>query len=314
MKNLLIPDNINYAEYEKNTESSVHVRTVERWSDDLEKIILGGNQITGDKLPWSKTHDHIRFRDGEVTIWAGINGHGKSLIAGMVAMGFSNQQRKVCIASLEMAPEKTLYRMLRQASMTSEPSVKIKDRFIEWLEGNLYIYDQVGRMDVDTLFGAIKWTAENLGVKHFFIDNLGLCLKRSDDYNEQKEFIVRCMTAAKQHGIHIHVVHHIRKMEDEFKVPGKFDIRGGAEIVDYVDQAIIVYRNKRKERDISELRFKGLEIPDDLLSMSDAVLNVAKNREDYEGRIHLWYDSNSLQYTGDSSRKLINMMGELSFA
>lgn len=314
MNNLLVPDNIDFKEYEKNTESSVRVRGLDRWSDDLERLIQRGNEIIGDKLPWSKTHDQIRFRGGEVTVWAGINGHGKSLCSGMVAMGFATQDRRVCIASLEMAPERTLLRMLRQASMTNTPTIDIKNRFIDWMNGKLYIYDHIGRMDVDNLFGAIKWTAENLGIKHFFIDNLGLCLRKSDDYNEQKDFVVRCMTAAKQLNIHIHIIHHIRKMEDEFKVPGKFDVRGGAEIIDYVDQAIIVYRNKKKERDVASYRFKGQDIPEDVLNASDAVLNVAKNREDFEGRIHLWFDPASLQYVGDSHKTLINLMGKYSFS
>lgn len=314
MNNLLIPDNIDFKKYEAQTESSVRVRGVDRWSDELGDLILNGNGIVGDKLPWSKTHDQIRFRGGEVTVWAGINGHGKSLVAGFVSMGFVTQQRPVCIASLEMKPVRTLLRMLRQASMTKSPAVGIKDRFVEWLDKKLYLYDHIGVMDVDTLFGAIKWTADNLGVQHFVIDNLGLCIRRADDLNEQKEFIVRCMTVAKQLDIHIHVVHHIKKLENEYVIPGKFDIKGDGAIIDYVDQAIIVYRNKRKEEEIAALNFKGQDVPDSVTAKSDAVLNVVKNRDDFEGRIHLWYDPASLQYLGEPSKKPINMMGEYAYA
>lgn len=314
MNNLLIPDDIDYKTYEKQTEPSVRVRGVDRWSEELEDIIANGDVIVGDRLPWAKTHDLIRFREGEVTVWAGINGHGKSLVAGFVAMGFTTQDRPVCIASLEMKPVRTLLRMLRQAAMCENPSVSIKNRFIEWLDRKLWLYDHIGVMDLDTLFGAVRWTANNLGVKHFVIDNLGLCIRKADDFSEQKEFVVRCMTLAKELGIHIHIIHHIKKMEDEYKVPGKFDIKGGGEIVDYVDQAIIVFRNKRKEEEIAALKFKGEDVSDEVLRRSDTVLNVVKNRDDYEGRIHLWYDPESLQYTSDNSKKLINMMGEYAYA
>ena len=33
----------------------------------------------GAKLPWSKAENLVRFGKGEVTLWIGINGHGKSL-------------------------------------------------------------------------------------------------------------------------------------------------------------------------------------------------------------------------------------------
>ena len=33
----------------------------------------------GMTLPWKKTHDLIKLREGEVSIWAGVNGHGKAL-------------------------------------------------------------------------------------------------------------------------------------------------------------------------------------------------------------------------------------------
>ena len=33
--------------------------------------------LTGAKLPWKSTHDYIRFRPGEVTLWAGIHGSGQ---------------------------------------------------------------------------------------------------------------------------------------------------------------------------------------------------------------------------------------------
>lgn len=314
MNNLLVPDNIDFKKYEAQTESSVRVRGVERWSNELDDMIQNGDEIIGAKLPWAKTHDQIRFRGSEVTVWAGVNGHGKSLCAGMVAMGFAIQGEPVCIASLEMKPARTIMRMLRQASMSQTPTKSIKDRFIEWMDKKLYLYDHIGIMDLEVLFGAVKWTAEKLGVKHFFIDNLGLCIRRADDYNEQKEFVTRCMVVAKQLNIHIHIIHHVKKLENEYVVPDKFDIKGGGEIIDYVDQAIIVFKNKRKIDEIEALKFRGEEIPESLLNRSDGLLNVVKNRDDFEGRIHLWYDPASLQYLGSPSKKLINMMGEYAYA
>lgn len=171
---LFVKDDIDFAKWMKETEHTVQIRSASAWDAELTKLIQGGSEPTGDRMPWAKTHDLMRFDKEQVTVWAGINGHGKSLVLGMIAMQFIKDGSKVCIASLEMGPAKTLHRMIRQAAMTGSPSLKAKDMFLAWASKKLWIYDKLGHMDQEKLFGAIRYTAEELGVTHFIIDNMGL--------------------------------------------------------------------------------------------------------------------------------------------
>jgi len=69
---------------------------------DLLDLIENPPQLSGAKLPWGKTHSNLRFRTGELTMWAGINGHGKSQLLGMASIGWVAQGEKVLNMSFEM--------------------------------------------------------------------------------------------------------------------------------------------------------------------------------------------------------------------
>jgi hypothetical protein len=73
------------------------------------------------------------------------------------------------------------------------------------------------------------------------------CVRGEDDYNGQKDFVNDLCSFAQDSGVHVHLVHHVRKGESEHKAPGKFDIRGAGSITDLVDNVFIVWRNKRAE-------------------------------------------------------------------
>lgn len=55
------------------------VREATCWEQELIDHFCAPNEALGAYLPWSKTHSNIRLRAGELSIWAGVNGHGKAL-------------------------------------------------------------------------------------------------------------------------------------------------------------------------------------------------------------------------------------------
>src|SRR5690606_14272272 len=136
-------------------EPRVKVMPAETWIDQLVAGTRQADRIVGAKLPWSKTHELIRFRPGEVTLWLGINGHGKSEVLGQACLGFAAQDERSCIASFEMRPVKTLRRMLRQTSQNEQPGETAVRRMMSWLVGRMWIYDQMGRANVKTLAAVI---------------------------------------------------------------------------------------------------------------------------------------------------------------
>jgi len=313
MSQILTPDEIDFQAYMAEAEPQAKVLAAEAWRDELARSVEHGDHITGAKLPWAKTHDLIRFRRSEVTLWQGINGHGKSELLGQACIGFANQGEPVCIASFEMKPQATLKRMLRQTAMNGRPSVQAVDRLIEWSRDKLWLYDQQGTVKPAMLYAVARYCADRLKVRHLVIDSLMKCVRGEDDYNGQKDFVDMLCTLARDLGMHIHLVHHAKKGENEDMVPGKFSAKGSGAIVDQVDQMLTVWRNKKKERIAeAELRKDG-ELSADTLDTPDALLICDKNRHgEWEGRIQLWRHAESLQFVGDKSRRPMDMIGSLA--
>lgn len=311
VQKLIIPSSMNFQEYMVDSEPKAKVLSPEAWREELIASTHGGGKLHGATLPWGKTHEHIRFRGGEVTLWQGINGHGKSQLLGQGTIGFASQGEKVCVASFEMKPLSTLKRMLRQAARNGTPSEFMANRLIDWLEGKYWFYDQQGQVKPEMMYAVIRYCADKLKIKHIVIDSLMKCVRGEDDYNGQKDFVDMLTALARDHNVHIHLVHHVRKAENEDKVPGKFDAKGSGAISDQVDQVLTVWRNKAKERAVELAERSGAQLDEKTQSTPDALLICDKNRHgEWEGKINLWYDPRSLQYTSDKRCIPLDMMGE----
>lgn len=307
---MLARDSIDFRAYMIESEPVAKVLPADVWRDDLIDVITNGSQIHGAKLPWNKTHDRLRFRPGEVTLWQGANGHGKSQLLGMACLGFVAQRERVCVASFEMTPRATLHRMMRQAAMNGSPSVEFVDVFLGWAIGKLWIYNQMGECTPAMMAAVIRYCAQELKIQHVVIDSLMRIVKGEDDYNRQKDFVALLCSLARDHDLHIHLVHHVRKLTDESTVPGKFDSKGSGAITDQVDQVLTVWRNKKKAREIELANHRGILVSPDVEQQPDALLVCDKNRHgEWEGRIPLWYHATSLQYTPDNRCMPIDLVG-----
>lgn len=260
-----------------------HVRDIASYLPTvMGHMILGGAE-KGDQLPWDKARN-IRFRAGEVTLWHGINGHGKSAITTQVAAWLAIQGRKSCIASFEMLPERTIERMIKQVSGGPSPSALYLDDFFPAFKGRIWIYDRRDRVDRQKLLAVIRYCAVEKDVSHFWIDSLMKCVAGEDDYNGQKDFVGDLCSIARECQIHIHLVHHVRKTGDESQVPNKFDAKGSGSITDQVDNVLAVWRNKAKEAKAQ----LGEDVDD---SKPDFLLCCDKQRNGgWEGKIGLWGD------------------------
>lgn len=284
---------------QRDTSDHANVKPAAEFKTGLIKFFNGDNELSGDKLPWVKTHDLIRFRPSEVTLWAGYNGHGKSLLLGQVMTHLLKIQ-KVCIASFEMRPVTTLARMCRQTLGSDKPTDGYLNRFCERLIDRLWIYDQHGTVSQERVISVIYYAAEKLGVKHFVIDSLMKCGISEDDYNGQKRFIDRLCAAAKDTECHIHLVAHSRKGQDEFNQPSKMDVKGSGSITDQVDNVMTVWRNKRKEQLIASGK------SDEKASLeADAFIICDKQRNgEWEGKIGLWYDKQGMRFSASRNANM----------
>jgi twinkle protein len=305
MAEIITEDEIDFERYEKETDHKQKVKPAALWVEELIARIKSPVVMPRAVMPWRKTHQLVQFRPGEVTIWGGANGQGKSLVTGQVALSLCSQSEKVCIASFEMKPMKTLERMGRQWSgenpdhpafrghaEAQNRMIDLYEQFRDWTNGKLWLYDQQGTVTASQVCAVVRYCAKEKGITHFFVDSLMKCVADEDDYNGQKRLVDELTAIARDYSIHIHLVHHIKKPANEDHKPTKYDYKGSGAITDQVDNVISVWRNKIKEK----AREDGKTVSD---GEPDALLICDKQRHgEWEGKIGLWFHRDSMQYLG----------------
>ncbi len=251
------------------------------------------SETNGLVLPWRKTHQTLRLRPSEITVWAGINSHGKSIALSHVAVEAVAQGERVCLASMEMKPRKIGRKMYQQISGHAVPGQDDARKIVEFLGDRMWIFEAYGTTKASRIIEVFSYARKRYGVTHFIVDSLAKCGLGEDDYNGQKAFVDKLMEFAGEHDVHVHLVVHIRKREDEKKIPGKMDIKGTGAITDMVDNVIIWWRNKHKE--------EGLERGDEVNPKDpDAILNCVKQRETgIEPMVGLFFHKGSCQFIDD---------------
>jgi twinkle protein len=256
-RQIIKSQDIDVEKYLKASDLSAQVKSATSWLDEIYQNYVDPEKTDDAVMPWNKTHQDVKFRLGEVTVYAGSNGGGKSLVTGQIALGLIKQNLKVCIASYEMKPVTTIVRMLRQFAgeninvpLTHDKEGYIRGvlgRFTNFIDENLYLYDQQGSTTPQKTIAMARYCAVELGIKHIFIDSLMKCVVAEDSLNEQKSFVDELCALARDHHVHIHLVHHIRKLQSEEIQPSKTDLKGSGSIADQVDNVFLVWRNKKKE-------------------------------------------------------------------
>ncbi len=290
----LIADTIDFSGYMDEPEPEHRVLPASAWVDEVIDHFHKPDTALKVRLPWRKTHSDFFLRAGEVSLWAGINGHGKSQLMGQVIHGITMQGQRVGLASLEMRPGITMSRMSRQAFGSDMPPADYIRKFGKWTDGKLWIYDHMGSINQKTMLAVIRYAVDKFDVNHFVVDNLMKCGMAEDDYTGQKLFVDGLCVIAKDTGVHIHLVLHIVKLKDEAAVPNKFNIKGTGTITDLVDNVFIVWRNKLKEAAFRSGDDFSPDDPDCLL-----VLDKQRHGEGSEGKYRLFFDPASMQYMED---------------
>lgn len=276
---------VDFEAYMAARESDVAlIKPAEDFREALKEEFHGSDVAAqGLYLPWAKVADKWRIRRGELTIWSGFNGHRKSMVTGFVLLDLMRQGEKGCILSFEMKPRKTLRRMASQAICSPMPTMAYVDKFLDTIEGKLWLYDQQGQVTAERVIAVITYCAEQLGITQFLVDSMMKIVEDEDDYNGQKRLTGRLQNLARDLNVHIHLVTHAKKKEDETKRPGKQDNRGSGTIVDQTDNFVVVFKIPKKDDDQGP----------------DFCLYVDKQRnanDGWEGAVALWFDDQSLQF------------------
>jgi twinkle protein len=254
------------------------LRGVEDFADDAwESLHPTQQKFLGTEppinLPW-------RCRHGEVTLWCGINGHGKSQLLLQFAIHDASQGERVCIASLEIAAGDVVGQLVRMGlgMMPTKDARLHHDEAIRWLAPSFWLVNHVGVMHWRKLLPLLEYAAKRYGCSRFIVDSLVRCGIGEDDYDEQKAFVGELTGFAGQYG-HVHLVAHPRKGSDEKASPGKMDVRGSGTIADLVHNGFTVWRNKDKEEKLAALDVNNFQARMALEAHKDGQLSIWKQRK-----------------------------------
>lgn len=264
----------------------------------------GGIQ-PGTPPPWEKARNKIRFLPNDLSIWTGINGHGKSQFLGHIALDAMDKELKVCIASLELKPRTLLKRLVRQAAAMELPTEEYIEAIHDWFDDKLWIYDFTGNTQTNRLLEVFAYAKQQYDIDIFIIDSLMRCGIAEDGYNDQKDFVGQLCDFKNQYNCHIHLITHPRKNADETKIPGKMDICGSGSISNQADNCFTVWRNKKKEDELQIHSINKTEPPEDLLKQPDCIWMCDKQRNgsNWEGKLYLWFDQESYQFLNHPKQK-----------
>lgn len=290
------------------TQDPTELKNAGDYRDAILQAFHPTAEDKGFVTPWDKCKT-LRFRPGEVTLIAGVNGHGKSEACGHLTLEAMAQGIKTCVASMEFKPHKWLARIVRQASGVSDPTDAYIHHIVDWIERAMWVFDVSTTAKTDLLLAVFLYARQRYGVTLFVIDNLSKLNIDLDDYNGQRAFVDRLTDFAKQHDVHVFLVAHLRKPEDDSKPGGKFDVKGSGAITDLVDTVLIWWRNRKKEEKLARTDLSDADRTE-TERMPDAMCRCEKQRNgDDEPRISLWWHAPShqfLQYASQPPRQYVN--------
>lgn len=214
-----------------------------------QEMLLGVDGEKGLELPWSKAKGRVFIRQGSVILWAGWSRHGKTRMLKQVMLHAIRHGEKPLIASMEENVRTVFKDMARMACLTDDPSPRQIDRFVSFVAGNLWLYDQQGRVSPQKLLAVVRYAIAELKVTQVMIDSLMMMAIARDDYETQASFVSELHNITLHSPVTIHLVAHMRKRDGKGgeETPGSIhDVSGGQEIGSMVDSVFVVWRNMKE--------------------------------------------------------------------
>lgn len=205
------------------------------------------------------------FMFGDVTVWSGKRGEGKSTAMNQMLLHAADQNCKVCLYSGELRKERVKDWLYLQAAGPDNVVERhdetgriwyavpgnVRQELDAWLDKRFFLYDITiaAAHDEDRIMSIFEYAARRYGCNVFAIDNLMTTnfkrLRDADYYRAQSSFVGRCQAFAKAFNAHVHVIAHPRKVEG--KELGGDDIGGSGDIGNRADNILTVHRLSEKQ-------------------------------------------------------------------
>lgn len=210
----------------------------------------------------------FRFRNGELTVWTGTTGHGKSTFLNLTTFQLAAARNEPSLLfSMETSPPEVIYRQIKGVNLTPANPGEV-ERALEAVAKHLLYYDKIGGIEEPELFEVMHYARARYGVRDVVIDSMMRVGNLEEDYPAQTKFIIKLVTFARETGCHVHLVAHPRKSAGD-QSPKSQDISGSGNIRNNADNVLSMWRNLEKERKIED----GQECDE-----ADAIISVEKDR------------------------------------
>lgn len=272
------------------------VRMAEVKAFDIDKVVKVASGIRGlDRKIGG-------FMMGQVSVWTGLNGGGKSTLLGQLLIEAVERGFDVCAFSGELP--NPLFRYWIELQMAGLEHISYKhDQILEgnrpyvdnqtavkiraWYYDHFFLYDSMSVIDIESVMRIFIIAARKYDCKVFLVDNLMMLIGGTGDdyYRRQSEFIKTISAFAKKFDVHVHVVAHPRKTNGRVT---KMDVGGSGDITNLTDNAFSVHRVTNDDREDKDMAG---------YTECDALLDVFKSR--FTGRQEITI---GLKFHEDSKR------------
>jgi twinkle protein len=292
------------------------IEMIENHKDIPVKEIIDNRDI-----PWQLQVDDCSFGDknldfaldghrfGEVTLWTGFSGTGKSsLMCNMIA-NLINQDQSVFLYTGELTKGKAKnwigtivsgYEGIEEqvSKYSGEKTHYIKngewkEKIEKFLDKRFYLLDK-GRTTPGDLINFMEIALKRNGCRTFIIDNM-MTIKTDGNINEaQTDLVWDLHEFAVKYKVHIHLVAHPKKTDrTSLKDVDMYDVSGSANIVNSVDNVIFLKRVSESDlEDFQKLseKYDSYKTIYKIISESSVALKVCKARENGRAGIIVGYN------------------------
>lgn len=207
------------------------------------------------------------FAMGELSVWTGRRGEGKSTLLGELLLEAIDQDFKVCAysgelqawkfkcwTSLQAAGPDHITQQKDKRTGKTIPSVTpaIQKQIDEWWRRRFFLYD-IGNSathDAEHILRIFNYAHNFYGCKVFLVDNIMTARfktgRDADYYRAQSNFVSALTSFARRAGVHVHLIAHPRKAQGKGKHLENDDVGGIADITNLADNVFSLERTIRK--------------------------------------------------------------------
>jgi twinkle protein len=258
-------DLIKYIEKAKSISEENIVRIADM-RDQIIARLYDFDEQKGIQSGYFKWYNNIikGFRKGELTIFTGPTGSGKTTFLSQLSLDFLERNVPTLWGSFEVKNEILASTMMQQFCKRNTANMERED--IDYVLEDmgdlpLYFMKFFGSTDLEILFSTLEYAVYTYDISHIVIDNLQFMIsgqgRGANKFDVQDNVISGLRRFATEKNVHITMVIHPKKVDDdeELTIASVF---GSAKATQESDNILII-QNKHRFRyiDIRKNRFDG---------------------------------------------------------